>query len=65
MNSIIQSGKKVNSKQRLLNRAFIMSNLEYIIKESIYYRSHSEEFETFDSVPIGAIDQCELKAKIL
>lgn len=55
----------MNSKQRLLNRAFIMSNLEDIIKESIYYRTHSDEFELYSPEQIGCVDQTELKVKIL
>lgn len=42
-----------------------MSNLEYIIKESIYHRTHSEEFEAYRPESVGSVDQAELKAKIL
>ena len=55
----------MNSKQRLVNRVYIISNLDYIIKESIYHRTHSEEFEAYNPMPIGNINESELKAKIL
>jgi hypothetical protein len=55
----------VDNQQRILNRAYIMSNLDYIIKESIYYRTHSDEFDLYAPIPIGKIDDSILKAKVL
>ena len=61
----MNSGESLRNKQiRIVNRMFILSHLDDIIKESIYYRSHSgsiveEKIATID------INCEEGKAKIL
>lgn len=55
----------MSNSQRLTNRIYIISNLDFLIKESIYHRNHAEEFEKYNPFPIGNINSHELKAKIL
>lgn len=59
------SGESSLSKEsRIINRMFILSNLEDIIKESIYYRNHSGNFVE-EKVATLSIEHLESKAKIL
>lgn len=39
----MKSGEKTKS-QRIANRYYLISHLDWIIKESSYYRSNSENF---------------------
>lgn len=55
----------MKTDNRLLSRAFILSNLDQIIKESIYYRTHSEEFENYQQIVVGNARQPELRAKLI
>lgn len=53
-----------NSEERILKRIYILSNIENIINESSYYRTHSSSFKG-DKIIIGNINNSELIAKIL
>lgn len=55
----------MNNSKRLSNRIWILQNLDSILKESIYYRTHSEEFESYNKIVVGKIDCKELKKKII
>lgn len=59
------SGESNLSKEsRIINRMFILSNLEDIIRESVYYRTHSGNF-TEEKVATLSINYAENKVKIL
>lgn len=49
---------------RILKRSYILSNLEKIIEESVYYRTHSENFGK-EKIIIGSIDNKEIITQIL
>lgn len=55
----------MNNSKRLINRIHIMSQLDMLIKESVYHRTHSDEFEVYDPMIIGSVNEASLKAKIL
>ena len=55
----------MNNLERINNRVYIMANLESIIKESIYFRTHSDEFESYNRLVLGSSEALELKTKIL
>ncbi len=55
-----------DSENRISKRLFILDNLEYLIGESVYYRTHSEVFmNSTIKIEIGNIQNEELRAKIL
>lgn len=59
------SGESNLAKEsRIINRMFILSNLEDIIRESVYYRTHSGNF-TEEKIATLSINESENKAKIL
>lgn len=49
---------------RMSKRSFILSNLEKIIEESVYYRTHSENFQK-EKIIIGSASGQEIVCKIL
>lgn len=53
-----------NSEDRISKRLFILNNLENLIRESVYYRTHSDVF-TSPKIEIGNIQNEEIRAKIL
>lgn len=54
----------LTKESRIINRMFILSNLEDIIKESVYYRTHSGNFAE-EKIATLSINYAESKAKIL
>jgi len=59
------SGENNLAKQsRIINRMFILSNLEDIIRESVYYRTHSDNFSE-EKIATLSINYLENRAKIL
>lgn len=61
----MKSGESLPSKEvRIVNRMFILSHLDDIIKESIYYRSHSGSIIE-ERVATININCAEGKAKLL
>ena len=54
----------MNNDKRLLNRIEILSNLDYLIKESVYYRTHSDEFGQYGRIVLGNISEDKIKKKI-
>lgn len=58
----MKSGDQNNNLSR---RIEIISNLEYLLKESIYYRTHSTYFDPNQKFTIGSIHSKESKSKIL
>lgn len=57
----MKSGEKTKS-QRIANRYYLISILDWIIKESVYHRAHSDNF-TEDPIHVN-IDAEEIKAAI-
>lgn len=53
-----------DSEDRISKRLFILNNLENLIRESVYYRTHSEVFVN-PKIEIGNIQNKEIRAKIL
>lgn len=49
--------------QRIINRSFILSNLDDIIKESIYYRTNAENFTQSPAAKINI--NTETRAKLI
>lgn len=54
-----------HSKESIVKRIGIISNMEYILKESIYYRTHSLEFKSGKAFDICSLDKKINKTKIL
>ena len=54
----------LTKESRIINRMFILSNLEDIIRESVYYRTHSGNF-TEEKIATLSITEPENKAKRL
>lgn len=54
-----------DKESKIAKRIFIISNLEEIIKESIYYRTHSAALASDIRISIGSINNREIKKKIL
>jgi hypothetical protein len=50
---------------RIPKRIYIISRLEDIIKESVYYRNNSSNLKEENRIPIANISNKESKAKIL
>jgi len=58
------SGENSDVEDRILKRIFIVSKLEKIIEESVYYRTHSENFSK-QKIIIGTIKDTSNSIKIL
>lgn len=52
-------------EQRLRKRYKVISNIEFYINESIYYRNNNCFFNDKDKITICNINQTENKSKIL
>lgn len=50
---------------KIAKRIYIISNLEQIIKESIYYRTHAEDFNIANKINICSLEDKDTKKKIL
>ena len=62
----MKSGEKIlNKEDRINNRIFILSNLDHIIKESVYYRTYSDEINALNKVATASIYQSDIKVRIL
>lgn len=62
----MKSGEKILEKDdRINNRIYILSNIENLIKESVYYRTYSNEIVDENKVTSINIDTLEMKAKLL
>jgi len=62
----MKSGEKIlNKEDRINNRIFILSNLDHIIKESVYYRTYSDEINALNKVAAASIYQSDIKVRIL
>lgn len=59
----MKNGEKTK-EQRIANRYFLIDSLEYIIKESVYYRSNSHLMNPERKVASLNIYSEEIKAKI-
>lgn len=55
----------LSKDKRLSNRIYILSNLDNLIKESVYYRTYSEEINSAKKVVKIKIIEKENKQKIL
>lgn len=62
----MKSGEKILEKDvRINNRIYILSNIENLIKESVYYRTYSEEFIQEKKATSISLNNVEMKAKLL
>jgi hypothetical protein len=59
----MKSGEKTK-EQRIANRYFLIDSLDNIIRESVYYRSHSHLINPERKVASLNIYSKEIKAKI-
>lgn len=57
------SGEKTK-QQRMANRYFLIDSLEYMIKESVYYRSYSHLMRPENKVASLNILSKEIRAKL-
>lgn len=55
----------MESEQRIKRRNYLLNNLEYLISESVYYRSNSSLMKDKDKIVICNIKNKENKTKIL
>lgn len=53
------------SELKIQKRIFLISNLENIIRESVYYRNHSHEFLTSDRIDIPIFEQKIVVKKVI
>jgi hypothetical protein len=51
-------------EERIAKRVYILNNIEDLIRESVYYRTHSEIFVN-PKIEIGNIENSELRVNIL
>ena len=51
-------------EERIAKRVYILNAIEDLIRESVYYRTHSEVFVN-PRIEIGNIENSELRIKIL
>jgi len=58
------SGQDNNIEQRISKRIYLFSNLEDIIQESVYYRTHSDNFRC-PKISILNIEQDDCRVKII
>jgi hypothetical protein len=49
----------------LKKRSFIVSEIENIIKTSVYYRNHSDNFDDKEKLVIAQFDDLESRKKII
>jgi hypothetical protein len=49
----------------LKKRSFIVSEIEDIIKTSVYYRNHSDNFDDESKIVVAKFDDTDSKKKIL
>lgn len=62
----MKSGEKILEKEdRINNRIFILSNIESLIKESVYYRTYSDEIIATNKIASISIFCDEIKAKLI
>lgn len=59
----MKSGEKTK-EQRIANRYFLIDSIDYIIKESVYYRSHSHLMNPERKVASLNIYSEEIRAKL-
>lgn len=59
-----QSNNDNNKDIRIAKRIYILSNIENIISESSYYRTHSPNFK-YEKTIIGNIKEDDFKVKII
>lgn len=62
---MINGENQLKKTDRISNRIHILSNLEAIIKESVYYRSYSEELNNCSAIYKICLSEKENKIKIL
>lgn len=62
----MKNGEKILTKEnRIANRIYILSNIESIIKESVYYRNYSIDFVEKNKTATASILLNESKAKLI
>lgn len=61
----MSSGFEVDVDLKISKRMYLISNLENIIRESVYYRNHSHEFSDSGKIDISIFDAKNIKKKIL
>lgn len=54
-----------HSKESILKRMSIINNIDYILKESIYYRTHSSQLKSTKAFVICSLAKKDNKTKIL
>lgn len=62
---MVTSMSKIDKSLSISKRIFILNNLEHIIKESVYYRTNSENYIEENKLTIGNIHQSKIKKTIL
>lgn len=62
---MINGENQLKKTDRISNRIHILSNLDAIIKESVYYRSYSEELNNCSATYKVSLSEKENKIKIL
>ena len=63
--SFVDENFTLDKEDRINNRIFILSNLDHIIKESVYYRTYSDEINALNKVAAASIYQSDIKVRIL
>ena len=58
------NGQKNSIEQRISKRIYLFSNLEDIIDESVYYRTHSDNFR-YQKISIINIKHNDCRVKII
>lgn len=58
------NGQNNNIEERISKRIYLFSNLEDIIEESVYYRTHSDNF-CYPKISILDIKNDDCKVKII
>jgi hypothetical protein len=62
----MKSGERILEKEdRINNRIFILSNIEHMIKESVYYRTYSQEIQDCNKIASVVLSDSEMKAKLI
>jgi hypothetical protein len=54
----------MEKEERLTKRNYLISNLEKIIEDSIYFRSYNKYMDQSIKISIGPITKDEIKVKI-
>lgn len=57
--------KNGDQNSNLARRIDLISSLEYLLKESIYYRTHSNYFDDSQKIVVASINSKENKTQIL